>query len=181
MTEIGSIYNAGEIGKRQEEEIKTIKERTITLRLSDADCERIARKAGLGGQTVAKLLENFIGDLVGGTYSNGSDERDRADEWYERCWFSWMNDDTLLHHLLGQDHDIDDFLTTYDELKYFETNPQEFADEVAELEDGEKLWFQEEYECYIGEFLEKNKDVDFEKEIDLCRKWLKDTEEFKGE
>ena len=60
----------------QEKEIQTIKERTITLKLSDADVERISNKAERHGLTVSELLENFIGDLVGGTYSNGSDERD---------------------------------------------------------------------------------------------------------
>lgn len=168
--------------ERQKQEIETIRERTITLKLSDADCERISRKAGLGGQTVGELLENFIGDLVDGTYSNGSDERDRAEHWYERCWFSWMNDDTLLHHLLEYGHDVDDFLTVYDELKYFETNPQAFADEIAELEDGEKLWFQEEYQSYIDEFLEAHKDVklEIEKEVEQCRKWLKEMQNLKG-
>jgi hypothetical protein len=73
--------------KEQEKEIGTIKERTITLKLSDADCERIAKKAGEHGLTVGMLLENFIGDLIDGTYSNGSDERDRAEQWFERCWF----------------------------------------------------------------------------------------------
>ena len=34
-----------------------------------------------------KRMESFVGDLVGGTYSNGSDERDYADQWFERCWF----------------------------------------------------------------------------------------------
>lgn len=167
----------------QKQEIETIKERTITLKLSDADCERIAIKAGMGGQTVAELLENFIGDLVDGTYSNGSDERDRADQWYERCGFSYMNTDTLLHHLLYCGYDVDDFLTTYDELKFFEANPQEFADEVAELEDGEKLWFEEEYQSYIKEFLEEHKDVklEIEKEVEQCRKWFKEMQALKVE
>ena len=57
-------------GKLQQEEIKTIQERTITLKLSDNDCERIAMEAGLVGMTIGELLENFIGDLVDGTYSN---------------------------------------------------------------------------------------------------------------
>lgn len=168
----------------QEKEIETIKERTISLKLSDADCERIARKAGLGGITVSQLLQNFIGDLVDGTYSNGSDERYRAEQWYERCWFSWVNEDSLLHYLLDWGHDVDDFLTVYDELKNFEANPLEYSEEVEELEEGEKLWFEEEYQDYIGEYLEKNKEeqkeVDLEKEIDLCREWLKDLEQLKG-
>lgn len=164
----------------QEKEIKTIKERSITIKLSDADCERISIKSGKHGLTVGELLENFIGDLVSGTYSNGSDERERANSWFERCWFSWMNEDTLIHYLLDWGHDVDDFLTTYDELKYFEANPQEFADEVSDLEDGEKLWFDEEYHNYVDEYLEKHKDVELEKEIELCRKWLKELQELKG-
>ncbi len=58
-----------------QEEMATIKERSISLKLSDADCERLLKKAAMCGLTVAELLQNFIGDLVDGTYSNGSDER----------------------------------------------------------------------------------------------------------
>ena len=46
------------------------------MKLSDADCDRLARKCGEHGLTIGELIENFVGDLVGGTYSNGSDERD---------------------------------------------------------------------------------------------------------
>lgn len=45
------------------------------MNLSDADVRRLAEKSGEGGLTISELLENFIGDLVDGTYSNGSDER----------------------------------------------------------------------------------------------------------
>jgi hypothetical protein len=72
----------------QQEEIKTIRERTIILNLSDADMKRISEKASDAGLTVAELLQNFIGDLVDGTYSNGSDERMRANQWFNRCWFA---------------------------------------------------------------------------------------------
>lgn len=165
----------------QKREIETIKERTITLQLSDADCERVAKRAGLSGLTVAELIENFIGDLVDGTYSNGSDERNKAIQWYERCWFSWMNDETLLHHLLHSGYDIDDFLTTYDELKEYEINPLSFENQVTGLKGDERLWFEEEYHDYVDEFLEKHKGVDIEKEIKLCREWLKDMKNLKGE
>ena len=82
----------------QKEEIKTIKERNIVINLSDKDCERISRKAAAVGLTVSELLENFIGDLVTGTYSNGSDERAIANEWFERCWFGMFPEPTLLNH-----------------------------------------------------------------------------------
>lgn len=70
-------------GEEQQKEIETIRERKITVKLSDADCDRLARKCGEHGLTIGELIENFVGDLVGGTYSNGSDERDYADQWFE--------------------------------------------------------------------------------------------------
>lgn len=76
------------IREQQDAEIKSIKSRDFQLKLSDADVERLFLKAGETGLTVSQLLENFIGDLVAGTYSNGSDERDYASQWFNRCWFS---------------------------------------------------------------------------------------------
>lgn len=60
-------------GEEQQKEIETIRERKITVKLSDADCDRLARKCGEHGLTIGELIENFVGDLVGGTYSNGKD------------------------------------------------------------------------------------------------------------
>ncbi|WP_312100550.1 hypothetical protein [Pygmaiobacter massiliensis] len=54
--------------EQQETEILTIKARTVTLNLSDADVLRISEKAGRAGTTVGALLSSFIGDLVDGTY-----------------------------------------------------------------------------------------------------------------
>ena len=101
--------------ERQEAEIATIKERTVKLNLSDADCERIARYAGKANLTIGELLANFIGDLVNGTYSNGSDERDLADQWYERCGFGMFPEKTLLRHILENGEDMEDFITACDE------------------------------------------------------------------
>ena len=50
--------------KEQQKEIATIKERTIHLNLSDADCKRISTYAAKANITVSQLLESFIGDLV---------------------------------------------------------------------------------------------------------------------
>lgn len=169
--------------EEQKSEIKTIKERTITLNLSDKDCERIAKKAGECGLTVGQLLESFIGDLVGGTYSNGSDERMYAEQWFERCGFGMFSEETLLKYLLEWGHDIDDFITAYDELKNYEANPQEYADEVKDAkEDGEEmLWFEQDYHDYTDEFLDNHKDADMENEIKLCRDWLAEFEKLKGD
>ena len=69
-------------GEEQRKEIETIKKRQIKLELSDADCDRLARKCGEYGLTIGELIENFVGDLVDGTYSNGSDERMYAQQWF---------------------------------------------------------------------------------------------------
>ena len=52
-------------GEEQKKEIETIRERKITVKLSDADCDRLARKCGEHGLTIGELIENFVGDLVG--------------------------------------------------------------------------------------------------------------------
>ena len=81
------MYDFFDHVKRQKAEIATIKERTLKIKLSDADVKRITEQCAYSGITVADLYENFIGDLVGGTYTNGSDERDFAERYYRRCWF----------------------------------------------------------------------------------------------
>ena len=48
------------------------------------------KKAASHGMTVSGLLESFIGDLVEGTFTNGSDERYLAEDWFNRCGSSVM-------------------------------------------------------------------------------------------
>lgn len=74
--------------EEQQKEIKTIRGRRFILKLSDADVERINELAKSVQLTAPELLQNFIGDLVDGTYSNGSDERMYAEQWFNRCWFA---------------------------------------------------------------------------------------------
>lgn len=166
------------MNEQQQKEISTIKERTITLKLSDADCERLAKKCGKSGLTISQLFENFAGDLVDGTYSNGSDERMYAEQWFNRCWFAHPYEETLLKELLEWDRDIEDFIIVCDEKKYFEEHPEEYEDELED-QDIEDLSFNEDYRYYTEEFLEKYPDADMEKEINLCRRWLEALNKFK--
>ena len=100
-------------------EIETIKERTFELKLSDADVKRLASKAAVAEITMEQLLTSLIGDLVDGTYSNGSDERDMAEQWFERCGYG-CDKRTLLH-----------FLIENDEIEYF-LERREWAEECRE-------------------------------------------------
>lgn len=113
----------------QSEEIKTVRKRSLVLELSDADVKRLAKKAGAHGLTVGKLLENFIGDLVCGTYSNGSDERDLAGQWFDRCWFS-MSDFTFLSYLIDWG-EIDEVLEAWDDIADSEENIRITQEELS--------------------------------------------------
>ena len=161
-------------------EIETIKPRAITINLSDADVKRLAEKSGEGGLTISELLENFIGDLVDGTYSNGSDERMYAEQWYQRCWFAMFSDDTFLKFLLLWG-DLDDYIDLMDEL---ESNKKEMAEMTADAEEysaeeRDELQeyineLQKEIDYYWGKFLERNRQKEsyvFEKEIENIMAW----------
>ena len=103
-------------GKDQQLEIKTIKARTIEIRLSDADVERLYKKAGSASLSVSELLENFVGDLVDGTYTNGSDERNALNNWFERCYFGMFPEESFLKYLIDQDT-IEEFLDLYNDMR----------------------------------------------------------------
>lgn len=153
---------------------------TITVNLSDADVKRLAEKSGEGGLTISELLENFIGDLVDGTYSNGSDERMYAEQWYQRCWFAMFSDDTFLKFLLLWG-DLDDYIDLMDEL---ESNKKEMAEMTADAEEysaeeRDELQeyineLQKEIDYFWGKFLERNRKKEsyvFEKEIENIMAW----------
>ena len=164
----------------QKNEIETIKPRTITVNLSDADVKRLAEKSGEGGLTISELLENFIGDLVDGTYSNGSDERMYAEQWYQRCWFSMFSDDTFLKFLLLWG-DWDDFIDLMNEM---ESSKKEMAEVTADTgdcsaEERDELQeyindLQKEIDYYWNKFLERKRQKEsyvFEKEIENIMAW----------
>lgn len=99
-------------GEKQRIEIETIKGRNIEIKLSDADVQKLWEKAGSVGISVSELLESFVGDLVDGTYSNGSDERDLANEWFDRCGFGMFPENTFLRFLIQNDN-VEDFMELF--------------------------------------------------------------------
>lgn len=118
---------------QQQEEIETIRSRTIEVKLSDADVKRISEKAAAHGLTVGELIENFIGDLVCGTYSNGSDERMYAEQWFERCWFGMFPDLTFLRYLIEWGG-LDEVIEAWEDI---ENSQETIADTEKSLASGE--------------------------------------------
>ena len=168
----------------EEQQIETIRERKITVKLSDEDCDRLARKCGEHGLTIGELIENFIGDLVCGTYSNGSDERMYAEQWFERCWFGMFPEPTLLRHLLSWGDEPKDYLNLLYELedakddkKYLEEHPDETDDEEVSFFD-DFIAKREEELKEVREDWKPKKEPNMDEEIELIKKWVKEREDF---
>ena len=166
----------------QQKEIKTIKERNILVKLSDADCERLLSKCGEHGLTVGELIENFIGDLVGGTYSNGSDERMYAEQWFDRCWFGIFSEPTLLNHLLCFGDDPENYLNILDNIdtatkeKEYLAEHAEEADEGAQYLDDDIESWRQELKDMIADW-KPDREPNMNQEIEIIKKWIKERED----
>lgn len=117
--------------ENQQKEIETIKPRTFDIRLSDADYRRIAEKAAIAEMNVEELLASFIGDLVDGTYSNGSDERMYAQNWYERCGFGDFYRNSFLHYLIDE-YAVEDFVESWDSAEDYKEEAAYSKKEIEE-------------------------------------------------
>jgi len=152
---------------QQAEEIATIKDRTYTLKLSDADVKRIYDRAIIEGTTVEELLTDFIGNLVDGTYSRGSDERRLANEYVDRCIYRFDDDpESFIRYLLinGDVHDLALRLDILEDAKE-ENDVEEIAYQEREI----KAWYSE-YQSYGG----KESYEEAFKGFDEYRKYLKE-------
>lgn len=149
-----------------------VSERTVGIQMSDEDAEKLSALAANHGKTVSELLSGFVGDLICGSQTNGSDEREFAELWLNRCYGYW-DDDSLLAHLANSDPDVNaavgEFLTQYDDWKLSLEHPEQFADEFAECP-GEKLYCQMVVEDYLIGW--SHADDIPEEEIKRCRQWL---------
>ena len=130
----------------KQREVETIKPREYSLKLSDADVMRIAKTAGAYDMTVSELLENFIGDLVNGTYTNGSDERMYAQQWAERCWFSYDPDKSLVKYLCdGWEYEFSDL---WDVLERIEDAQEDIRVAEKNIAEPGEIWKELYYHKY---------------------------------
>ena len=166
---------------RQGAKSEILKSRKLDLELSSSVCDNLLLLCGRHNITVAELLESFINDLVDGECSNGSDERRLAEEWFDRCYFSWDLEETLLRYLI-RGYDAEEFIMAID---YVEELKDKVKDASCEDEAFELLGEMEREEEYIemikGEYLEMCPGSDWEKEIAKVREWIIQKYSFKGE
>lgn len=160
------MRNGWEIQK----EVATVKKRRLDIKLSDYDVLRLIKKAGEVNLTVSELLENFIADLVCGTFTNGSDERMFAEEWFNRCRFAMFSENTLLSHLLETEVDLKKFIAAYEENENYKAHPEDYR-ELMEDEPEDTFWFEDELKWYL-EGWTPTREPDMNKEIERIRDYL---------
>lgn len=119
-------------------ETETCALKNYTLNLSDHDTEAIARKAGSYNMTVPRLLEHFIADLIDGNYTNGSDERMYANQWFERCWFARESDRNLITFICDHNYDFDDIQKISQYIEDTKKNIRETQDKIESTDDSWK-------------------------------------------
>lgn len=119
-------------------ETETCALKNYTLNLSDHDTEAIARKAGSYNMTVPRLLEHFIVDLIDGTYTNGSDERMYANQWFERCWFARESNRNLITFICDHNYDFDDIQKISQYIEDTKKNIRETQNKIESTDDSWK-------------------------------------------
>lgn len=167
-------------------EVKTIKERNVFLNLSDADCDRLFNQCGEYGLTINELIESFIGDLVDGTYTSGSDERRYAQEWFERC-FAFDFQKTLLSHLIAIGVEPETYISRLEwieeaerekrALALREDRSEETDEEIADWDENIGIWEEEIAELLEGWTPEEKPDMETERE--RIQNWITEKEKFK--
>ena len=122
--------------EKQKQEIASIKGRELVLRLSDQDVEEICELTGRYGTTVEELLENFVGDLIYGTYCNGSDEHEYARRWFERCDLGMFPETDFVSYMLnsyGSDR-VDVLIGCQEELQEVENEISKSKEQLLEYQ-----------------------------------------------
>lgn len=120
--------------------------------------------------------------MVGGTYSNGSDERMYANQWFERCWFGMFPEPTLLNHLLCWGYAPENYLNAIDNIeiakedkKYLEEHPEEADEEEARYLDDDIADWEEELKS-MRENWKPGKEPNMDDEVECIRKRVMDKE-----
>lgn len=91
----------------------------IQVNLTDLeykDIKSYAYKAGF--ETIGSFLSSFVGDLTG-VHSNGSDECEFADQWFERAFGSWRWCLYFRSYLYENSFSLDDMEEMLEEEDYF--------------------------------------------------------------
>lgn len=141
----------------------------VELNLTEKEYQKLMEKAGRAGLSVSGLLENFIRDLTYSNRSNGSDEREMANAWFDRCCFG---ENTFLRYVIDE-YGVEEFVKDYnrirDERELIEEGFYSFEERSAVEEDIE-WWESELRDCYDG----WGGDEPYKEAVEKVIKWWND-------
>ncbi len=119
--------------------------RQISLTLSDSDMTAFLDLATSSGTTPEEILQSFICDLVDGSQTRGSDERELAGEYFERCCYGLDAPQTFLRWTLSESRleelsdCLEDIQYAEGEIEYYRTHPEDpdgTPDTLWKIEEG---------------------------------------------
>ena len=143
--------------KEQKEDLETDKIREdIKLMLTDKQynvIKLLAYKANFND--AGEFLASFVGDLTE-WHSNGSDERDYADQWYRRAYGYVDYYSYFRYHLFNYDYCIDDMKKMLENEDYFEEVYEEYKNESCSQQ---KLESKDDCKKLLKELIEADKEL----------------------
>ena len=162
------------------------RERSVKISLTDEDCDRLIRFCGERGITVDQLLTNFVNDLIGGQGTNGSDERDLADQWFQRCYIGISDsEDTFLQYMLLNGYDPEHYLNVLDNIKDDEYTMERAKEHPEEYDQGELSWLDDEIADWQSELADiradwhPEYDPDWDEQTQIIKKWVAECDNLK--
>ena len=111
----------------------TLRERDVKLKLTDEEVESICREAARRNTTVEELLEDFVANLTGSIRNRGSDEREYAYQYVERCIYSFDDSESFLQWLSIYG-DLESVLVSLNEIDVVSAHKERYEDAEEELE-----------------------------------------------
>lgn len=125
-----------EMVKQQNEDLKAKSDKGVKVEMTDKELSSmtmLALKVGL--KNVGQLLEMFVGDLTG-CHTNGSDESDLADQWFDRAVGIWEETHSYFRYYL-YNYNIDIDYSAEDE-DYFDEVYEEYLEDEPNKEHDNK-------------------------------------------
>lgn len=147
--------------------------RKVTLELTDVEVRELTELAARADMTAGELLSAFVHDLCRSEWRNGSDESDRAEDWYDRTGFAYGS--MSLAANLVQEEGIGGIITLVDALEsqqMYREDPESWKEELEEVDGNEEeLEFVRDIEKAV-ENLPKGSDR--EEQLQKCRRIMEE-------
>ena len=157
-----------------------LKERKFTVELTDKTLIDFVELCYRDGTTPAEVLGGFINDLVCGSHTRGSDERELASEYYDRCGYGYFyRPRDFLQWALAYDEVekiadyLEDIAETEKEIAFLTENPGECEEGEIERNRGYIAEDMNDIEDLFRQFCEEEKiEPKFEEELKKIKNYI---------